>query len=98
MWGWGVIAFILAILTWGLSWLVFPFFANEHHAKSLLKQGYLNEKQWNEKKAEKQASNATSQNRVASSVSDELSKLVALKDQGVLTDEEFSVQKKKLLS
>ncbi len=98
MWGWGVIALILAIFTCGLSWLIFPFFANEQHAKSLLKQGYLNEKQWNEKKAEKQASNSTPQNRVASSVSDELSKLVALKNQGVLTDEEFSVQKKKLLS
>lgn len=99
MWGWGVITLILAILTWGLSWLVFPFFANEQYAKSLLKQGYLNEEQWNEKKkAEKLASNTLSQNQASSSVSDELLKLVALKEQGVLTDEEFSVQKMKLLS
>ena len=99
MWGWGLIAFILAVFTWGLSWLVFPFFANEQHAKSLLKQGYLNEEQWNDKKkAGQQKSNTASYNLTTSSVSDELSKLAALREQGVLTDEEFSVQKRKLLS
>jgi hypothetical protein len=99
MWGWGVISFILAIFTWGLSWFIFPFFANEQHAKSLLKQGYLNEKQWNEKnKAEKQANNTVSHNLTVASVSDELSKLAALREQGILTDEEFSMQKRKLLS
>lgn len=50
MWGWGVISLILAFSTMGISWLIFPFFANEQHAKSLLKRGYLNQKQWNEKK------------------------------------------------
>lgn len=99
MWGWGVIALILAITTWGLSWLVFPFFANAQHAKSLLQQGYLNEEQWSEKKkTEKQSSNTVSHTQTASSVSDELAKLAALKEQGVLTDEEFSKQKSKLLS
>ena len=50
MWGWGVISLILACSTMGISWLIFPFFANEQHANSLLKRGYLNQKQWNDKR------------------------------------------------
>src|SRR6266540_167567 len=46
MWGWALIAFALAFSTFGISWLFFPFFANEQYAQSLLKQGYLNEEQW----------------------------------------------------
>lgn len=99
MWGWGVIALILAIFTYGISWLVFPFFANEQHAKSLLKRGYLNEKQWNEKKqADINPGNSGSHRQTASSVADELAKLATLKEQGLLNDEEFSKQKRKLLS
>ena len=99
MWGWGVISLILAACTWGLSWLIFPFFANEQHATSLMKLGYLNKKQWNDKeKVERQTSNTVSQNLTSNSVSDELSKLAALWKQGALTDEEFSTQKRKLLS
>jgi len=49
MWGWAIIGFCLAFVTFGISWLVFPFYANGLHAGSLLKQGYLNEKQWKEK-------------------------------------------------
>ena len=99
MWGWGVIAFILAIITWGISWLVFPFFANAQYAKSLLQNGYLNEKQWSEKKkSENKLRTTASRIQADSSVSDELSKLAALKEQGILTDEEFSKQKRKILS
>lgn len=49
MWGWGVIALILAFCTFGISWLIFPFYANGLYAKSLLQQGYLNEEQRNER-------------------------------------------------
>jgi hypothetical protein len=97
MWAWGVIALILAFVTWGVSWLIFPFFANEQHAKSLLKRGYLNQKQWNEKKSGGNTQNAHSTQPVFSTA-DELAKLVALKDLRVLSDEEFTSQKKKLLS
>ena len=45
-----MISLVLAFCTMGISWLIFPFFANEQHANSLLKQGYLNQKQWNDKK------------------------------------------------
>src|SRR6185295_1345825 len=48
MWGWGIIALILAVSTFGISWLIFPFFANGQYAKALLERGYLNEAQWNE--------------------------------------------------
>jgi len=99
MWGWGIIALILAIFTSGISWLFFPFFANEQHTKSLLKRGYLNEKQWSEKKETGSiTSNLGSHHQGTSSIADELAKLVTLKEQGVLSDEEFSKQKSKLLS
>ena len=98
MWGWGIIALILAFITWGISWLIFPFFANGQHAKSLLERGYLNEKQWNERKQSGRNSVASESKLMTSSVADELAKLVALKEQGVLSDDEFIKQKNKLLS
>lgn len=42
---WGVGAFVLATMTFGLSWLLMPFHANEQHVQHLLKQGYLTRKQ-----------------------------------------------------
>ena len=82
MWGWGIIALILAFGTFGISWLIFPFFANGQYAKSLLERGYLNEDQWNERT--RGASKPDSKSHAASSVADELAKLAALKAQGVL--------------
>ena len=41
MWAWAVISFCAAMFSWGLSNLIFPFFANDSHQKSLLKKGYL---------------------------------------------------------
>lgn len=99
MWGWGIIALILAFCTFGISWLIFPFFANAQYAKSLLERGYLNEDQWNEKtRASRGASKPDTNSLPASSVADELAKLAALKAQGVLSDEEFNAQKLKVLS
>jgi len=95
MWGWGLIALILAIFTVGISWLFFPFFANGQYAKFLLDQGYLNENQWKERN---QAARATNDPGLQRNVADELSKLVALKEKGVLSEEEFQKQKRKLLS
>jgi hypothetical protein len=100
MWGLGVISLVLAVCTLGISWLIFPFFANEHHAQSLLKQGYLNEKQWAEKNQNSNEKSIPSpmQQQKAPLVADELLKLAQLKEQGVLSDEEFNKQKHKLLS
>ena len=37
MWGWAVMSFVLSVPTFGLSWLIFPFFANTLYASSLRK-------------------------------------------------------------
>lgn len=100
LWGWGLIALILALCTFGLSWFVFPFFANEQHAKSLMAKGYLTEQQWllKQERSEGARSAAGGANQEASArVADELMKLAQLKTQGILTEDEFNAQKAKLL-
>jgi len=42
---WAVAAFLAALLTFGISWLFFPFFANKQHVDYLYKQGYLSDEQ-----------------------------------------------------
>lgn len=37
---WALISFLAATFTLGLSWLIFPFYANKQHAEYLRKQGY----------------------------------------------------------
>jgi hypothetical protein len=57
------------------------------------------EEQWNEKKqAASKLSPAAAQPQTPPSVADELAELAALKQQGVLSDEEVAIQKRKLLS
>lgn len=41
MWGWFVISIILVFITFGISWFVFPFFANRLYTKDLMDKGYL---------------------------------------------------------
>ena len=41
MWGWAIGFFLAAMCTFGISNLVFPFFANQMHQNHLLKLGYL---------------------------------------------------------
>ncbi|MDY0073612.1 MAG: SHOCT domain-containing protein [Thauera sp.] len=85
----------------GFGWLVFPFFANEQHAKSLLAKGYLTEKQWHERQNPQTSSNASNINSSASQalpIADELAKLAELRSKGVLTEEEFASQKTRLLA
>jgi len=67
MWGWGVIALILAILTYGFSWLIFPFFANAQYAQSLIKRGYINKKLLVKKKSEKPVSTHLNEGKSQSS-------------------------------
>jgi hypothetical protein len=86
LWGMGILAFLLALVTWGISWLVFPFFANDQYRKSLLKDGYLPDDQIGH-----------SPLKMDGSVADEIRKLAELKASGVLTDEEFSTRKSRLL-
>ncbi len=95
LWGWGLIAFILALCTFGFSWLMFPFFANGHFAASLQKNGYLSKEQ----RGNRSNGSAASTNAVKSSsgVADELAKLADLKEKGILSDAEFAAQKAKVL-
>lgn len=41
MWLWFFFSFFLAISTLGISWLLFPFYANSLHVKYLKKKGFL---------------------------------------------------------
>lgn len=40
-WVGAIVMFLVALVTFGLSWFVFPFFYNKWHAKWLSDQGYL---------------------------------------------------------
>lgn len=46
MWSWALIALLSLVVTLGFSWLLFPFFANEHHATHLREKGYLTQAEW----------------------------------------------------
>lgn len=39
-WKWFLITAIAAVLTYGVSWVVFPFFYNKLYINDLLKKGY----------------------------------------------------------
>ena len=45
LWLWAVVSFLLGGVTLGLSWIIFPFFANGMHRKHLLSAGYLTAEQ-----------------------------------------------------
>ena len=45
MYGWAIGSIILAVVTFGISWIVFPFVANYQYKDFLLQQGYLNDEQ-----------------------------------------------------
>ena len=100
MWNWAVISFILAVSTFGISWIVFAFFANEQYARSLRKQGYLSESEWEEHKQgrSQRGRPPTTVRQKQSSVAEELMKLADLRDRGLLTEEEFEQQKARILS
>lgn len=39
-WKWGLISIVLAPITFGISWLVFPFIYNKLYLNDLLNKGY----------------------------------------------------------
>jgi len=94
LWGMALIALILAFATFGLSWLVFPFFANAHYAKALVERGYLTEVQW---RAQTSVAKPPAAPVAPVSTADELTKLAALRDSGHLSAEEFDQQKARIL-
>ena len=42
---WSLIVLIAAIFTYGISWVVLPFFANKFHEKKMRKTGFCNRKE-----------------------------------------------------
>ncbi|MEI8103058.1 MAG: SHOCT domain-containing protein [Chlorobium sp.] len=98
MWGWAVLAFVAAIGTFGISWIICAFFANSLYATHLRKQGYLTETERDERKKASGSVLSGQRERGQSQIADEVAKLAALRDQGVLSEEEFASQKQKLLS
>lgn len=40
-WKWGLIMFVVAMCTFGFSWLIFPFVYNKIYIKELLEKGYI---------------------------------------------------------
>lgn len=45
LYGWSAITFLAALVTYGLAWFVFPFFANGVHRTSLQKAGWVPQEQ-----------------------------------------------------
>ena len=90
---WALISFLAAMISWGLAWFIFPFFANEQDRKYLLKKGYLTSS--GEVKDE-ETTDAQKEENVGTDL-DKIKKLAELKDQGILTEEEFEAKKKELL-
>lgn len=43
VWGWAVISFLASVVTSGIAWFVFPFFANGLHRSHLRRAGWLSE-------------------------------------------------------
>ncbi len=110
MWFWFCISVLLVSFTLGIAWFVLPFFSNDLHKKHLLKSGYLTEIQFRARRAEAESRDERMEELVTSiakgskpsvhagSMADEIGKLNDLKNSGVLTEEEFQAQKKKLLA
>jgi hypothetical protein len=100
MWGWAVIGLVAALMTWGIAWLFFPFFANEQHITYLKKQGYLTPEQVHDKRSVGSVENRTVSPSVTvvGSVADELRKLAELRDSGLLSEGEFQKQKQRILA
>ena len=90
MWKWFIISFLIIIFTGGFAWLVLPFFANSQHQNTLKTQGYFDKKK--DENSEESDSFKNENDNL-----DKLKKLSDLKDQGILTKEEFQSKKKDLL-
>jgi hypothetical protein len=92
-----ILHLILSLITvgiWSIIWIlqVISVSSERSSIKNKLKELY----QIRENKSKKDNINESSASK-SFSTADELSKLVKLREQGILTDEEFKIQKEKLL-
>lgn len=94
------ITLVILIITSGIAapiiWIVYGFIGNEAHKKSLLKKGYLTSAQW-EKQQNQHTSTPVPSNSSQNDHLSQLRELAELRDKGILTEDEFSKQKSKLL-
>ena len=104
LYGHFLISLILLLITAGFAapiiWIVYGFIGNGAHKNKLLSKGYLTIDQW-KRKTELEERPQRSNSAVEVSEKDPVSKLrelVELKEKGFLTEEEFSVQKAKILN
>ena len=107
LYGHFLIRLVVLVATAGFAtpivWIIYGFVGNGAHRSSFLKKGYLTNEQWEPKTRPAPVPHAAPM--PASSppapepllVADELEKLFALRERGVLSDEEFQVQKSRLL-
>jgi hypothetical protein len=101
LYGHFIVNLLIVILSSGvlapIVWIVYGFIGNGIHKQSLLKQGYLTQAQLSERAVPSQpVPSAPSAER-----KDQLTKLRELgelREKGVLTDEEFSAQKARVLA
>ena len=100
LYGHFLINLLVLVVTAGFAapivWIVYGFIGNSAHKNSLLKNGYLTSTQWKERgpavTARPIAPVPTQKDTV-----DRLRELGELRDKGILTDDEFALQKAKLL-
>jgi hypothetical protein len=94
---WALIAFLSAGLTFGVTWFILPFFANSQHQQYLRRNGYV-EPSGRMTRVNFGAEPAASPTAFMSpSVADELEKWARLRADGVINEEEFQAQKRRLL-
>jgi len=96
-----LINLVLLIVTAGFAapivWIVYGFIGNDAHKSSLLKKGYLTEKQWSKKESTPDVAPASPHSTTKDNLT-QLRELAELKEKGFLTDEEFTRQKEKILN
>ena len=100
LYGHFIINLVIAIITAGFAipiiWIVYGFIGNDAYKKSLLNKGYLTSAQWenqqNQRTLTPVPSNASQKDHLS-----QLRELAEFRDKGVLTEDEFSKQKAKLL-
>lgn len=97
-----VITLIIAVVTVGFAipvlWIVYGFIGNGLHETSLMKKGYLTERQHQQRRNSAAVPAKTNAQPQSANYSiEKLTALAKLRESGALTQEEFDIQKMKLL-
>lgn len=97
LWAHFLISVILMIVTGGFAapiiWIAYGFIGNGAHRSALVKKGYLFEDQ------RRQTEKGSPQKPTSpGDALEQLSKLSALRDKGALTEDEYAVQKSRILN